>query len=254
LVDSKWKDGVPFYKDSSETTGNLEVQDVAGIICPLRKLEPWQVERTLGIWLAPDGNMDVQFAWMKEKAESWANKIRSRHLPRHLTWMAWTTTILKTLEYPLPVMTLSRKQCDKITSILANTALPRCGFMRYFPRALLHAPVAVGGLNIPNLYTEQGIGHIIRLIHYSQSRNHSTGKLLRFTCEAFKLQMGCNGNIFSFPTMLSTLATNSWIKSTWEFAQENQIAIMDDIPDMQCLRIGDRLIIPTLATLGFSAP
>jgi hypothetical protein len=200
------------------------------------------------------GNMDEQFAWMKEKAESWADKIRTGHLPRHLTWMAWTTTILKTLEYPLPVTTLSKKQCDKITSILANTALPRCGFMRSFPRALMHAPLAVGGLNVPNLYTEQGIGHITRLIRYSQSRHHSTGKLLRFTCEAFKLQMGCNGNIFSFPTMLSTLATNSWIKSTWEFAQENQITIMDDIPDLQPLRIGDRLIIPTLAILGFSAP
>jgi hypothetical protein len=35
LVDFKWKDSVPSYKDSSETTGNLEVQDAAGIICPL---------------------------------------------------------------------------------------------------------------------------------------------------------------------------------------------------------------------------
>jgi hypothetical protein len=29
--------------------------------------------------------------------------------------------------------------------------------MRSFPRALVHAPLKAGGLNIPNLYVEQGI-------------------------------------------------------------------------------------------------
>jgi hypothetical protein len=55
LVDFTWKDGVPSYKNTTESTGTLEVRDSAGIICPLRQLEPWQAERTLGIRLAPDG-------------------------------------------------------------------------------------------------------------------------------------------------------------------------------------------------------
>jgi hypothetical protein len=86
--------------------------------------------------------------------------------------------ILKTLEYPLPVTTLTRKQCDKITSVLVAAALLRCGVMRSFPRALLHGPVTYGGLNIPDLYVEQGAQHITRLIRYSQSRKHSTAILL----------------------------------------------------------------------------
>jgi hypothetical protein len=69
--------------------------------------------------LAPDGNMDLQYKWMVETATAWADKLRTGHLPRHLTWLAWRTTILKTLEYPLPTTTLTRHQCDKLTSIIA---------------------------------------------------------------------------------------------------------------------------------------
>jgi hypothetical protein len=197
--------------------------------------------------------METQYEWMLATAESWADKLRAGYLPRHLTWQAWKTTIQKTLEYPLPVTTLTRKQCDKISSTLANAALPRCGILRTFPRALVYAPIKVGGLDIPNLYIEQGIGHILRLIRYSQSQNHSTGKLLRFTCEAFKLQLGCNGRLWEIPRVLAPLATQSWIKSTWEFLHEyNNISISDDIPDFQPLRLGDRLIIPTTAAMGFS--
>lgn len=253
LVDFNWKDGSPEYQPVSEISGILKVKDTQGVLRSLQLLEPWHAERTLGVRLAPDGNMEAQYKWMLDTAEAWADKIRAGYLPRHLTWLAWKSTIQKTLEYPLPITTLTRKQRDKISSTLASAALPRCGFLRTFPRALVYAPVKVGGLEIPNLFIEQGIGHILRLIRYSQSRNHSTGKLLCFTCEAFKLQVGCNGRLTDIPWVLAPLATPSWIKSTWEFLQEyNSIHITNDIPDFQPLRVGDRLIIPTIAALGFS--
>jgi hypothetical protein len=169
----------------------------------------------LGVRLAPDGNMDSQFQWMWDKSKLWADQLRTSHLPRQLTRLAWRTTILKTLEYPLPTTTLSRAQCNKITSTIAKVALPRCGIMRSFPRVLLHAPLAAGGLNIPDLYVEQGIAHILRLIRYSQSRKHSTGLLLRQSCEALKLELGTKGPLFSNPPILLAVATNSWVKSTW---------------------------------------
>jgi hypothetical protein len=119
LVDFDWRDGEPIYKSVQETGGSLRVRDPQGEIRCLQQLEPWQAERTLGVRLAPDGNMDLQYKWMVETATAWADKLRTGHLPRHLTWLAWRTTILKTLEYPLPTTTLTRHQCDKLTSIIA---------------------------------------------------------------------------------------------------------------------------------------
>jgi hypothetical protein len=224
-----------------------------GKLQTLRKLEPWEAERTLGIYLAPDGNMDSQMDNMKAKARDWAEKIRLGFLPCHLTWLAWQTTILKTLEYPLPVTTLTHTQCNKLTSEMAMTALPRSGIMRTFPRALLlHGPKKYGGLAIPDLYVKQGISHVSHLIRYSKTRNHSTGHLIRHSCKVFKLQMGCYGPIFLIPEKLECLATPGWVLSTWKFCHEFGIKIIDDLPEFQPLRVNDRLLIPTFARLGLA--
>jgi hypothetical protein len=190
--------------------------------------------------------------FMESKSTEWAERISTGHLPRHLTWLAWKTTITKTLEYPLSVTTLSQKQCKRLTSIVSNTALPRCGIMRSFPRALLHGPKKYGGLEAPDLYIEQGIAHITRLIRYSCTKKHSTGLLFRHSCEAFKLEMGCSGNIFSLPRSLTCLATPSWVSSTWLFATQFNIQIDDDLPEFEAPRAADRLLIPTFAGMGFA--
>jgi hypothetical protein len=147
LVDFDWKNGEPVYKQIQDTGGELRVRDLHGTLQALKNMQPWEAERTLGVRLAPDGNMDAQFAWMLQTARNWADKIRTGHLPRHLTWQAWKSTIQKTLEYPLPTTTLTEAQCNKLTSVLAQTTLPRIGIMKSFPRALVHAPQKLVGLN-----------------------------------------------------------------------------------------------------------
>jgi hypothetical protein len=123
LVDFDWKNGEPVYKQIQDTGGELRVRDLHGTLQALKNMQPWEAERTLGVRLAPDGNMDAQFAWMLQTARNWADKIRTGHLPRHLTWQAWKSTIQKTLEYPLPTTTLTEAQCNKLTSVLAQTTL-----------------------------------------------------------------------------------------------------------------------------------
>jgi hypothetical protein len=251
LVDFAWKDGKPSYRTVQQTHATISVRDPQGDIRPLKQLEPWEAERTLGVRLAPDGNMESQFDWMLRTARLWTDKIRAGHLPRHLTGLAWRTTIQKTLEYPLPTTTLSLKQCDKITSEIAKVALPRCGILRTFPRALMYAPLKLGGLNIPNLYVEQGISHIIRLVRYSKSKSHSTGILLRQSCEALKLELGANGPVFQNSLAYAPLAADSWVKSTWQFVQEFGISIHDDIKEFLPIREHDRLLVPLFVHFGF---
>jgi hypothetical protein len=251
LVDFGWKDGQPVYRTIQETGGHLQVQDPSGTIQSLNQLELWEAERTLGVRLAPDGNMTIQYEWMLQTARKWADTIRSGHLPRHLTWLAWRSTILKTMEYPLPTTILTESQCNKITSVVAAAALLRSSTMRSFPRRLLHAPLKAGGLNVPNLYVKQGISHITRLIRYSKSRKHSTGILLRNTCEALKIELGCNGRLLANPWSLAPLAADRWIKSMWQFVQEYGIEIQDDIKEFRPLRDFNQLLIPTFYRLGY---
>jgi hypothetical protein len=252
LIEFAWQDGIPTYKPVSEAGGRLQVRDHNGILQELRQLEPWEAERTLGIRLAPDGNMLAQFNHMAQVATEWAGRLQAGCLPRHLTWLAWKTTIQKTLEYPLAVTTLSRAQCSKLTSIVARYALPRCGVVSSFPRAIMHAPLQFGGLQIPDLYIEQGIAHISKLVRYSQTSRHSTGILLRHSCEAFKLEGGCSGPIFSLPGVLEAVMTPSWVTHTWRFLREFGIEVIDDIPDFKPRRLNDQLLVPLFIKLGYA--
>jgi hypothetical protein len=129
LIDFKWVNGELVYKSIDDTGGYLQVRDPRGEIGALKQLQPWQAERTLGVRIAPDGNMESQFQWMLDTATTWADKLCTGYLPRHLPWLAWKTTILKTLEYPLSTTSLSRQQCNKLTSVIAKVALPRSGIM-----------------------------------------------------------------------------------------------------------------------------
>jgi hypothetical protein len=59
-IEFGWKAGEPFYKSVQEC--NVEpimVRDPSDNILPLQCLEPSHAERTLGVRLAPDGNMNT---------------------------------------------------------------------------------------------------------------------------------------------------------------------------------------------------
>jgi hypothetical protein len=113
VVDFDWKNGNPIYKTVAQTGGVLRVRDPQGIVQSLKQFQPWEAERTLGVRLAPDGNMNAQFHWMKETAHAWADRLRAGHLPYHLTWLAWKSTILKTLEYPLIIRSKLAPRVDR---------------------------------------------------------------------------------------------------------------------------------------------
>jgi hypothetical protein len=61
----------------------------------------------------PSGNATDQVKQMRKLMEDWADHlIRTGKVKRHEAWLALTTTIWKTLEYPLNALTLSKAECE----------------------------------------------------------------------------------------------------------------------------------------------
>jgi hypothetical protein len=241
LVSFQWRNGLPVYKTPNQMRFRLTVKDTHGTIQEIKLLNSNQAEKTLGVYLAPDGNMKLQAEAMRKKAVEWSDRLCSASLPRRLTTQALLTTILKTLEYPLAVTTLTSSQCHNIMQPLLQSALPRMGIMRSFPRVLAYASHTYNGLAIPNLFWLQGFYHIERLLRYYRSQ-HLTGRLL-----------GCNGSIFALPfTTYGQLATASWVSQTWEFLSTYSIRLDLSIPELALSRVHDQLLIPLFVSLGFS--
>jgi hypothetical protein len=245
LNDFKWHQGDWKYVTEADAPAQLRVRDCNGNVAALERLSVSEARKTLGVKLAPDGNEQEQFKKLLAVAKTWKEQIRSGHLPRQLAWESMTTTILRTLHYPSPATTMTRKQCDTIMAPILQAGLHCSGIVRTFPGALVYGPIQQQGLGIPNLYTSQGIAHIKRILKYSPIEEDITGQLIRASMEQLKLEIGCNGPTLSLPySVFAGLATKSWFQQTWQFMDEHQIRIEDTCPDFPLSRVQDHLLIP----------
>jgi len=130
--------------------------------------------------------------------------------------------ILRKLEYPLVVMTFTQQQFAEIMCPILAQGLPSAGYIWSFPRAIVHGPWQWGGLNIPNLYTEQVIAHLHTLLKFGGQLDDITGSLLQ-AWEAFQLKKGLSGDIFTFPEVVQDYLTPTWLSDTWAACQRANI-------------------------------
>ena len=127
----------------------------------LKGIEPPQGKETLGVFLGPDRNNTHAKAALENKAKQWRDRIRAGHLAPSLSWHAANTTILKSfLEYPLPVLTLSFDECNKIMKIVKQGLLNKARISTSMPNSALYGPKAEGGLQLDHLYITQGLMHL----------------------------------------------------------------------------------------------
>ena len=132
---------------------------------------------TLGVHLAPDGNNDAMVNTLRQKAEEWKANIQAGYLNRHKAWLALNTTVMKSLLYPLPALTLTEAQCAKIMAPVISAGLNCLGVSSKMPRKIVYGNKDEFGLGIINLYHYQGTERISILNKYVD-QNTKTGKML----------------------------------------------------------------------------
>lgn len=251
LLEFIWKEGNFRYASPIEAPASVTILDKDGIRKTLERIEPNRAQKTLGVYLAPDGNDDDQFNALLEKSQVWADQVRAGHLPRRLALQSLKQSLWMSLKWPLAATCLSEEQCKDIMRPALKAGLPRIGFVSGFPRDLVHAPKQYLGLAIPNLYAHQLANHIQKMLLFCQSTS-LTGELIRTSMQQLKVELGANGPIFELPyKTYGRLATRSWITTTWKDMQSNGISVIDSTPEIPKRTQNDLLIIPTFAKAGF---
>ena len=104
---------------------------------------------------------------MMDKAKKWADAMRSGRISRQEAWLAITSTIWKTLSYPLSATNLTKSQCEQIMSPILKYGLPAIGVCRNFPRSMVFAPIKYMGLGFQHLYTVQEIVRLKDIIQHT---------------------------------------------------------------------------------------
>ena len=119
LLDFKWDKTEWVYREEDELPGKLYVSDSNGEPTALSRNEASQAKKSLGVYMAPAGNMDHQVEYLKEKASKFAKDVKSKGpTTRNDIWKAYTLTIRPTMYYCMPATTISEQDWDDIAWIL----------------------------------------------------------------------------------------------------------------------------------------
>jgi hypothetical protein len=217
LIDFKWnpRAGLWSFRRNNEMPGVLEMPGLTGAVTKLRRLQPEEAERTLGVMMAPCENGVAQIAALRSKAKQWAADLRPQHLLRYDVFPLIKSTILKSLEYPMPLTTLNPQTWVSIMSPVLQVCLPKAGICRSFPRAVVFAPLKYQGLGIPHPMSLQVFHHLDILLRHLANRT-KTGTYLEANLQAHQLETGTSfGLLQQVSDDTGALASDTWLKRVW---------------------------------------
>jgi len=120
-IDFLWQQGI-WSLNYSTTLGDITVDDGTCNRHYIKQVLPDEAMEMLGVWLAPDGNNVRAVQEMRAKSMKWAEKIWTGFLCREDIWQSHNSQIMKSLEYPLLALALSRRA----TSLQARSSRLQC--------------------------------------------------------------------------------------------------------------------------------
>ena len=75
---------------------------------------------------------------MKKKATSWEDNIQIGNLPEQEAWQCISSTTKKKLDCPLPELTLPKKVCGELITIIKDAGVPHSLICTNPPLDLFH--------------------------------------------------------------------------------------------------------------------
>ena len=154
----KWKrneiTGVPRMMNSIEAPGTITICDITdGIMTNinLKRLEPSEGERQLGIVMPLDGSFKQEQLVRWDKSKDLGQRIYRAPLQPYEAILVYKMYYIPKVAYPVSLTKFSKKECDAIQSQFYRYALPKMGLNRHTPRALIFGPMLLGGFQLYDL-------------------------------------------------------------------------------------------------------
>jgi hypothetical protein len=182
----------------------------------IRRLEPTESYRTLGVHISPLGSITGALTVLLDQVTSYNASITTSQLTRAEAIASFIQHLLPKLRFQLPVLSLTKHDCDKLLSIALHAFLPKIHINRNTSRAIVHGPFSIGGLAIPHIHTVQGIDKLHLFLGHLRLHD-DTGKFIHIDLTYIQLLLG-------MPTLFLNLDPNQflwidkvWLTSLWDF-------------------------------------
>lgn len=226
LVYWKWDDGIPYMstgEDFSDTSINLTYGG-DNEQKQIERKETDESHRTLGVMVTPNGDFGAQHTKQKRFDHDYGHRLQASNLSPELSRLSHSMQYLAAMTYALPVTTFSKKDLTQQQKYGIRAVLNKLGVSSKFPRAVAYGPTKLGGMNLKNLETEQGVLQVMSYID-GVYKNNNVGKMMRISHDAAQVEAGVGFDILRKPDKELPYLTSCWITSMREYLATYSMAI-----------------------------
>jgi hypothetical protein len=160
-IDFRWTGAKCACRSTDEMPGEILIADVDGSRVALQRHKVTVGKETLVVMQAMDGVNADEILHLRNKAEDFAESMRTGMLSKNDAWFALTAAILKTMQHPMAATTMTEKEWNHVVAPVLRAGLPRACIDRNFPRDMLHGPECLQGFRIMHPWCDQEITHLL---------------------------------------------------------------------------------------------
>jgi ribonuclease HI len=201
------------------TNEEIVLKDSKGAISIIEFLSPDKPNKGLGYRLCPSGNQGPELEELVKKVTTVCNAVTSAHLSEKETRQALFQRLIPKISYPLHLTSFSRKECHSIDKIINKAFLPKSRLNRNTPRAIVHAPLRYGGMEVPDCYSLQNQLQIPYLMKQLRC-NKTVANNFLVTLNNIQLVSGLTTPIFDQSEVHLTYMDKGWITELHSRMQE----------------------------------
>ncbi len=253
LLDYERRNGHWGYKSPDSLPGDITLYSDESLEKePIERLPPSEARRALGIMSRPDGKMKEQRKHLRAKGEVWAANMNAKKIRMDDAWYCLSSSITKTINYPLVHTTFTREDCKHIMAPVLQAGLHAIHVQRKLPRALVYGPIKYQGIGIEDPWTLQLIEHLQCILRHG-TRPTPNGQFIRSNMENLVLELGSATPFWDLNyDEWKCLATSSWIKYTWRDLHDSPLSLRGPLTMIPPQRHNDIFLMDVFITKQFS--
>ena len=153
-------DGLPLLRDGSfGPTITISFTDGRPSV-PLKHLSAFKSHKTLGVQKSPHATDKGLFLALLKRNQEHTRVMARSPFSRTDAWSYYHAIYLPSICYPLPSSTLSNSHCTALQRQFKQAFLPKYGFNRNMPNAVVYGSSEYGGIGLRTLSVERGIAQL----------------------------------------------------------------------------------------------
>jgi hypothetical protein len=165
----------------------IELLSPVGQTLPIKQLRMGTSYKTLGAFIKPMQHQKTQYGSLLKKSRKHTKLLATSSCKRQHTWIYYFSVYLPSVGYALPICHLSKNELKTIQQPMTPVLLTKMGICQSTSRLLCFLSSYYGGLDLRDLYIEQGSGQILFIIGHLRG----TGMTRRL----LQIVLSCGSNI-----------------------------------------------------------